>query len=332
MALPKAVQNQIDQTDELEKQLYGDQQPTDTDPSVPVAEIVTPEAEQKAEPAPEKVEPEPAPVEPEKQEDDEAKVWQQKYKTLKGMYDAEVPRLHSQIKDMQAEFESLKRTVESAKDEEAQAKVRSEREASRNLVTDEDRQEFGEEMIAVQRKVAREETAELNEKLEAITADNAELKNQLSATGEQVTTASFEQRLTSTIPDFAQLNVDPAWIEWLNEYDPMLRGPRSVAAQKAFSEGDVDGVAHYVNLFKESKQAAVPVKEAVSEELESQIQPSKVANTSQQVSQQGKLYTDADIRGMFAKVMQLNNSDRTDDARKLEAEIDAAYAQGRVTA
>jgi hypothetical protein len=35
---------------------------------------------------------------------------------------------------------------------------------------------------------------------------------------------------------------------------------------------------------------------------------------------------------MFAKVMQLNSSNRTDDAQKLEAEIDAAYAQGRVSA
>jgi hypothetical protein len=86
-------------------------------------------------------------------------------------------------------------------------------------------------------------------------------------------------------------------------------------------------------LFRESKQAAEPAKKATSQELESQIQPSKVASTTQRrSSQQGKLYTDSDIRGMFAKVMQLNSSNRTDDAQKLEAEIDAAYAQGRVSA
>ncbi|WP_414728401.1 hypothetical protein, partial [Zhongshania aliphaticivorans] len=112
-----------------------------------------------------------------------------------------------------------------------------------------------------------------------------------------------------------------------------LRGPRSSAAQRAFTEGDAEGVAHYVNLFRESKQAAEPAKKATSQELESQIQPSKVASTTQRrSSQQGKLYTDSDIRGMFAKVMQLNSSNRTDDAQKLEAEIDAAYAQGRVSA
>jgi hypothetical protein len=330
MALPKQVRDQAAELDAIEKQLYGDQQPTD--PDVPVAEVVTPEAEQSTAPV-KQLEPEPVEAEPEKQEDDDAKVWQQKYKTLQGMYDAEVPRLHGQLKDMQAEFNALKSTVEKANNDVEQAKATAEKVAKRNLVTDEDRQEFGEEMIAFQRKVAREETAELSDKLEAVAAQNNELNKQLARQGETVRESSFEQRLTALVPDFAQLNVDPVWIKWLGEVDPMLRGPRSSAAQRAFTEGDAEGVAHYVNLFRESKQAAEPAKKATSQELESQIQPSKVASTTQRrSSQQGKLYTDSDIRGMFAKVMQLNSSNHTEDAQKLEAEIDAAYAQGRVSA
>ena len=85
MALPKQIRDQAVEIEELEKQLYGDQQPTD--PDVPVAEIVTPEAEQSAEPI-EQPEPETVEEAPEKQEKDDAKVWQQKYKTLQGMYDA----------------------------------------------------------------------------------------------------------------------------------------------------------------------------------------------------------------------------------------------------
>jgi hypothetical protein len=330
MALPKQIREQAAELEEIEKQLYGDQQPTD--PDVPVAEVVTPEAKQSAEPI---KQPEPETVEeaPEKQEKDDAKVWQQKYKTLQGMYDAEVPRLHAQLKTMQAEFDTLKSNVEKAGNEAEESKKVAKKAASRNLVTDEDRQEFGEEMIAFQRKVAREETAELSDKLEAVAAQNSELNDQLVRQGETVRESSFEQRLTSLVPDFAQLNIDPVWIKWLGEIDPMLRGPRSSAAQRAFTEGDAEGVAHYVNLFRESQQGAEPAKKDNSLELESQIQPLKVASTTQsRSSQKGKLYTDNDIRGMFAKVMQLNNSNRTDDAQKLEAEIDAAYAQGRVSA
>ena len=256
MALPKQVQQIEEQTSELEKQLYGDTTPTEK----PVAEVVQPEAEQSAAPVPEP-QPAPAPVEeakkPEKEDDQN---WKQKYKTLQGMYDAEVPRLHQQVKELMAEMSTLKETIDTKAKEVEQAKEEANYERLKNLVTDEDRQEFGEDLIEVQRKVAREETAELYKQLEAIRAENDKLREQLTETGTQVTTASFEQRLNRLVPDFETVNVDPSWIAWLNEQDPMLRAPRMVAAQDAYSKGDAEAVAYYVDLWRKS-QAPEPKKQ-----------------------------------------------------------------------
>ena len=326
MALPKQVQQQINEVSDLEQQLYGDD--TAATPETTVSTVVEPEAEQEV-PADESevVDDSTAEVEPTKPDGED--LWKQKYKTLQGMYDAEVPRLHSQVKDLSGELEALKNQVlESQKAADA-AEKQAAHEARVNLVTDDDRQEFGDELIEVQRKVAREETADLIARFEALEAENAQLKQQLDDTGARVVTASFEQRLTQLVPDFAEVNVDPRWINWLNEEDPMLRGPRLTAAQAAYAEGDAEGVAHFVTLFKESLQPVDTEDSGRTQELENQIQPSTSGASLPPQNQPGTL-TDADIRTMFTKVMSLNAAGRLDEARKLEAEIDAAYQEGRV--
>lgn len=328
MALPKQVQEQADQADALQLELYGDKQTTES--SVTTASVVTPDAQQQADPAPT---PAPAPAtEPASKPDapEDTTDWKQKYKTIQGMYDAEVPHLQGKVKNLTDTVSELTEKVSELTSKLRERDTTAAVESRRNLVTDDDRREFGDEMIDFARKVAREETAELVAQLEASSAEIAELKQRLSETGEQVVTASFEHRLAQLVPDFAQVNVDRKWIEWLNEVDPMLRGPRMTAAQAAYAQGDAEGVAHFVRLFKESQQPAESPIHAPSTELESQIQPATAAAEAPSASPKGQQYTDADIRRMFKRVMELNVAGNTEAAKKLEMEIDSAYREGRV--
>ncbi|MBT7538603.1 MAG: hypothetical protein HN683_04645 [Gammaproteobacteria bacterium] len=337
MALPKQVQEQSDQADAIQQHLYGDQTPTDA--SQPQVSVVTPEAEQSATPTPEVQAPETtveAPVEPAPEKpsttstDDDPAVWKQKYKTLQGMYDAEVPRLHSQVKNLETQIETLNSQVTALTTQQEQAPTPQSVERT-SLVTDEDRQEFGEDLIEVQRKVAREETADLTKRFEALEAENAMLKQQQGETENKVSTQSFEQRLARLVPDFEEINTNPSWIAWLNEVDPILRGPRMGAAQNAYAEGDAEAVAHYVQLFKDTEQPVDTPDPTPSKELESQIQPSTTSTAATTApSVNGKIYNDAAVRKMFLKVMELNANGRTEEARKLEAEIDSAYTENRV--
>lgn len=321
MALPKQVEQQLKEIEALEKQLMGE---IDT----PAPQDPAPDPEPPAEPLEPKLAdpPEPKPIEnpaPEVPEE----TWQQKYKTLKGMYDAEVPRLHAQVKELQTFVTQLKQQVDAKPDPAltTQTQARSE-----NLVTDEEVEAFGKDLIEVQRKVAREVAMEFRAEIDALKAENSELKKQVQQTGNQVGEVSFEQRLYHLVPDWSALNADPQWIAWLDEFDPMLRAPRRAAAQGAYNSGDADGVAYYVKMFKDV--TATPVVDTKQAELERQVQPTRSATSQTPVSQKGKTYTTRDVEKMFLKVKDLNIAHKYDEAKKLEAEIDAAYMEGRVTA
>jgi hypothetical protein len=135
------------------------------------------------------------------------------------------------------------------------------------------------------------------------------------------------------VPNFDDVNRDPRWISWLNEVDPILRGPRMAVAQQAYNTGDAEAVAHYVSLFMASvaKTETPAPKDKRQQEQELQVQPTK--NNSQGNTQAAaKVYTNAQIEGMFKRVTELHTRGDSAAATKLEAEIDAAFRDGRVTA
>jgi hypothetical protein len=311
MALPRQVEEQLKELEAIEKQLSEAQNPQSQEPA---PEPTEPEkVEQQPEVKPEKL------VEPEVPEE----TWQQKYRTLKGMYDAEVPRLHSQVKELSSRMEQVQREMAAPKPEVKPA-------TKEKLVTDADVQAFGEDLIEVQRKVAREVASEFRDELDTMRAENNKLREQLTATGNQVSEASFEQRLHRLVPDFQEINTDPKWVEWLDEVDPFLRAPRKTVAQEAFNRGDAEGVAHYVGMFRGIK----PVEQTNTKaaELERQIQPNRSASSASIGSPKGATYTDSQIQKMFIKSATLASSGKLDEAQKLEAEIDAAYREKRVIA
>jgi hypothetical protein len=319
MALPRQVEAQLRELEALEKQLAEGNNPAPADPNPQPAEPPQDPQPQPTEPKP--VEPTPTPTEPVVAEE----TWQQKYKTLKGMYDAEVPRLHADLRDLKAQVDNLRKASETKPVEPAKPA------APTKLVTDADVEAFGQDLIEVQRKVAREVASEFRGELDAMRAENEKLREQLTSTGTQVSEASFEQRLYRMVPDFEAVNANPKWIAWLNEVDPLIRAPRSSVAQQAFNRGDAEGVAHYVAMFKQTI-APVEQKADKTEELERQLQPNRGATSTPPTSQKGKVYTNADIEKMFRKATDLSVKGRSDEAKKLEAEIDAAFMEGRVTA
>lgn len=320
MALPKQIEQQQKELEVLEKQLMAqneakpveETEPKSEDP--PVEKL--PEEPKEAQPVEEEKPPQPVPQEV---PDD---MWQQKYKTLEGKYSAEVPRLHAQIKDLMAKVEELQQTKK--------PEPEPEKFEVQKLVTDADVEAFGSDLIEVQRKVAREVAQEFKKDLDELRSENKRLQDQLLKTGGQIGEVTFEQRLHRLVPDFAQVNADPRWVAWLDETDPIIRGPRRVMAQSAFEQGDAEAVKDYVELFK--KTLGEPVEDKRKTELERQVQPTKSVSSTPPNSQKGRTYTTKDIERMFEKVGKLNATQKFDEAQKLEAEIDAAYMEGRVTA
>lgn len=317
MALPAQIERDIKELEDLEKRMTAPEavEPEETDVEQ------EPEAK-KVEPEPQK---EPASQPQAKEQKPQAEDFEQKYNTLRGKYDAEVPRLHQQVKDLMAEMQALKE-AQKAKPEPAPEPKR--------YVTDEDKETFGADLLDVQRRVALEVGAAYESQITKLEQHIQALEAKLNETGGQIGQVSFETRLRQVVPDFDAINRDPRWVEWLNGYDPIIRGPRRGVAQKAFNDGDAEAVADYVRLFKATIEPQQEKQSDRKVELERQVTPSRSATaTPAPASEPGKkIYTDAQADKVWAKVMELGKAGRYDEAAKLEAEISAAYVEGRVRA
>jgi uncharacterized coiled-coil protein SlyX len=317
MALPKQVRAQIAEIEEYEKALEAQKNPPaetlDTETEV-VAEVEAPTEPEKAKPAD---------TSPTDVEDD----FKQKYNTLRGKYDAEVPRLHQQVRNLTEELANFRKEMTAKKAEPTKPKEKV------SLVTDADRAEFGEDLLDVQRRVAREVSEEYSDRLGEQDAVIQKLQDDLAKTGNQVGEVNFSQRLAQLVPDFAQVDSDARWIAWLDEHDPMLRGPRKVQAQQAFDAGDVEAVAHYVGLWRETLAAPAEAKPNQAE-LEKQVAPNRSATSvrKQGTAQSSKIYSPKDADRAWSKVRTLNTRGQYAEAEKLEADLTAAYMEGRVRA
>ncbi len=316
MTLPKAVAAATEELAALEQQLQApvggpepDGQTEDTSP--------TPEPSPEPAPAAHVASTDVPPEVPEEK-------WEHKYRRLQGKYDAEVPRLHQQVKELQAALQQMQHQIQQVPPPPPPPPAPEKPAEPERYVSDEDVANYGEDFVDIQRRITLDATRELRKQVE-------ELKTQLAQQGSQVQSVSFEARLLKAVPDFEQINADPAWIEWLNEVDPLIRGPRRAVAQQAYANGDVEAVKSYVDLWRKSQAPAQPAP-AVSrqQELQRQVQPSR-ASASAPSSGAKKTYTLGEAEALFNRIQHLTAQGRIDEAKRLDAEISAAYAEGRIS-
>jgi len=332
MALPKQVQKQLDEVEELEKQLEAQGEETKAKPEVKKkktskkAKAKDTEVEvTDDEPIEEPVAVEATPADDSIEEVSES--FKQKYATLRGKYDAEVPRLHQQVKELTDQMNAIR--------EEAQAAKKAEAEKPKekvSYVTDADREEYGDDLIDFQRRVAKEVSQDYEERFEQQSRVIQDLQSKISNTDNQVGEVGFTQKLNALVPGFDQLDSDERWVAWLNEIDPMTRGPRRDQAQAAFNSGDAEAVAHYVSLFRGSIEPVANGKSDRQTELEKQVTPSRSASTvaSKSSNNSSKVYSEKELDRGWTKIRDLNSQGKYDDAEKLEAELTVAYMEGRV--
>lgn len=220
MPLPKAVADATAELAALEQQFTA---PVEVPNEAPVeqTEPALPEPEPSPEPAPE---PPVAPSDVAPDSASEAK-WEHKYRRLQGKYDAEVPRLHQQLREVTATLQQLQAQQAAPPPPPAPSPTKD-TEPDR-YVSDEDVANYGEDFVDIQKRITLDATREMRKQI-------ADLQAQLQQTGSQMSAVSFETKLLQAVPDFPVIDANPNWIAWLNEFDPLIRGPRRVVAQAAF--------------------------------------------------------------------------------------------------
>jgi hypothetical protein len=173
MALPRAIQQQVDSADAFVAQLSGDPQPvpTDIEPN--------PEPQPDPEPQPQPISPEPEPKPAVSEE-----TWEQKYHTLKGKFDAEVPRLYANVRELNGQIQTLIAENAAAK----ATKFEPTPAQAKTLITEQDKEAFGSDLLDLIDRATEQKLAGSRELESQLRAEISELKGKLgNVTERQVT-------------------------------------------------------------------------------------------------------------------------------------------------
>ena len=271
-------------------------------------------------------EPTPPPV-----QDDSAK-WEQRYNTLAGKYNAEVPRLSSEIKDLKGSLEAAIAKLEAK----AEAPPEVERKVEK-LLTAQDSENFGEDMVDFVKRAAADIVSdrerEMTKEIAKLKEQNAKLKSEVSTVAEVQTKAAGDQMLVELerlVPDWQQLNVDQNFLDWLSAKDQLSGYTRHQLLQMAEQAKDVGQIANVFLAYKQTLPVEAPRPK--KPDVQAHVTPgkSKSSSSGSKSEDATKVWTGAEIDQFYTSVRAGKYKTKPEDARKVEAQIDLAVQQGRI--
>jgi hypothetical protein len=319
MKLPKAVQDAKDRSEQA-------------DAAARAAATPPPQDEPPGDPPPQAPQ-DPPQGDPETKRED----WKAKYSTLQGMYNAEVPRLHRELKaanarveELLAEVATLKATVAAATkpvappapaaptvpDALVQALGADAAEAIARIVAD--------NAQAVRDDVGKE-LDPLKEKLDTST----KTADQLAADRARDAQAQFLSTLTTRVPDWQAIDAREDWQVYLNERDVIARRPRGELLKDAAQAGDIDAVTaifdafkKHAGLVKDPPPAAPPVNPAAH------LEAPPISGRAAAPVVEKKIWTRKEIETFYADVTK--GVYPRQRAQELGRDIEAAAREGRI--
>ena len=313
MNLPRAVIEAERKAEEalqrLQQARQPQQPPTDQAPPGQVASDPPANTPAPSEPAAQAPAPANTPPAPASQEGDEK--WEARYKTLHGKYNAEVPRLHAALKERDGKLNSLTEEVEALKASLAKPKE--------SLVKPEEVNEYGEPLVDLIRRAAREE-------VQAKDAEIAALKKRLESIDSnivQTKEVGFFEKLAATVPDWMSINDDPDFHAWLSEADELTGYTRQAILSEAEEKRDADRVARFFNAYKKAQENKAA---AATASLDSQVAP--VVTRTPEAPPGKKIWTRAEIADFYARDRRGELTEA--DASAIDAEIQSAIRERRV--
>jgi hypothetical protein len=319
LSLPQAVQAQIDEANRLQAAMSAPEAPEAQDPPVEVQ-------------APEQLE---LPLETTPQPAVSEETWEARYRSNIGRYEAETKRAREaaqqawqQIEQMRAELDQLKAqpTPEPAPEPETPG------------VTDQDVETFGSDLVDFAQRAARKAIADqqkvIDAKIQGLFNALDEIRGsvgKVEQTTQQTAAQSYLKDLTRRVPNWEQINIDQAFIDWLQEPEGLSNIPRQQFLLQAHQSLDVDTVVKYFDAFAapSSAPAAPATKPSQSAELQKQVSPPRAkAGSTAPAQQDQKTWTEADIMKFYEQKARGQIDAPT--AARMEADLNQAVAEGRV--
>lgn len=245
MNIPEQVRRSAERANELLSQandVPGDPpaepaapEPQATPPVVPAPEPAAPAEPPAAPPAP-----------------SVATDWEQKYRTLQGVFTAETAKLKQQNKDLEARFTAL----------EARAPAAPPAPAPATQFDAKDLETYGPELLdLIQRQATAQAQRLVAEQMAGIAPQLEQTRTQVESVSQAVYKTDRERffgELAREVPDWATIDEDPRWLAWLGEVDPLSGVPRQAYIDNAGQAMDHARTANLFNAFKKEAGLTPP--------------------------------------------------------------------------
>jgi|TARA_R110000787_G_scaffold76987_2_gene169448 hypothetical protein len=332
MAIPAQVKKQSEAVQKLYDELNSEVTEQDT-PSEAVVENIKPVAVEEANSVDEQAA-EPTDKEQAQVGDGDEEAFEKRYKSLQGMYNAEVPRLHAEKRELESRVSQLESLMTSLGTPNQTPTT-----ASQPLVTDADVEEYG-ESIDVMRRVSREEAAQQQSRIDqlenlvrgmqtSVVPQVQQLQHRQAVTTEQV----FWADIQNAVPDWQDVNVDPDFQSWLLDVDPLTGISRQTYLDDAQRNLDARRVTNFFATWKAQtgQSVAQPSRKAdATSQLEKQVSPGRGRSGSTQGSSEPMTYTANDIKTFFSDVQRGKFKGKEQERDRKERDIFAAQREGRI--
>ena len=324
-ALPEQVRKQIDQANAIIDQFAPKEE------EAPAEEAKVEEKQEQ----PKKVAPEPEPDA------------EHKYKVLQGKYNKEVPRLQHQLREMSDENGQLRQRLNDLEATIASFKTVKETEEQKRQfdITDEEREQFGDDLIDLISRVSKRDLLpELEKRMKDVDGRVKQVDQKVAHTTESVAESKRRetlQALSAAVPNWEAQNEDPAFLEWLAENEPSVGVPRGRLLTDAFQSNDAQRVIWFFKGFHSENAAAAtdatpaPEKEPEPQQkLDDLVAPgSPKTGTASAPNESGKrVWTRNDIKAFYAEKNEFIKKGKKvpDRLVKLERDLFKAQGEGRL--
>lgn len=321
MALPRAIQAQLEQANAL---LEAANKPPEAPAPAEPAQVAAPEPA--PEPAPAAPEPQATP-EPQAQSHPQPDPWEQRYKTLQGLFNREVPSLQTKVKDLESQLQEAVARLNKAADDKAKPA-----EPDKPAADPRDVENFGSDLVEMVQRVAQRmlgaAATELQTKATSLEQRLAQLEQALKGTTQTVAVTAeqaFFDRLTKLVPEWEAINANQAFLAWLAEVDPMLGHPRQSALDAAQQTLNADRAAAVFKTFAATLPAAPKANP-----LDKQVSPKGSASAAPAAPAQPVIYTQQQVVDFYNAKRRGEFRGREKEAQQIEAELNLAISEGRV--
>ena len=326
MAVPKQVQKQTEAVQALYKDLNNEEAPSPEGEAAPVQDA-------NSQTNVDEVAPQPEPVE--QGEGSQEENFEQKWKTLQGMYNADTARLSTQNQELNGRLQHMEGLISTMQ---ATPDTPPEPEKPKSLLTEDEVEEYG-ESIDIMRKV-NQETADTQQiQIDQLQQTIQQLQGQVVPRVEQIANQqaqSIEQNfwsaLSSAVPNWREINDAPEFQAWLLEIDPLTNMTRQTYLDGAQRDMDAKRVAQFFASWTQvnGTTPAQPNRSASDSELAKQVVPGKGRSIGVPHGNTKKTYTPQDITDFFKDVRDGKFNGKEEERDKIERDIFAAQSDGRI--